>query len=168
MQNVAEVKFKKFSADVQLPQYKTEEAAGFDIIAHSFQKLYDASNQHGPIEFTNEQPVSINLLPHSRVLVGCGFAVALPKGYELQVRSRSGLALKEGIIVLNAPGTIDSDYRGEVGAIICNTSMFAVRIKLGERIAQCVLKRHEVASFEEVDELPTSDRGTGGYGSTGK
>lgn len=169
MENIVEVKFKKLHPDVELPQYKTDEAAGFDIKAMSFQKLYDASHQEGPIEnFHLKMPESIQLLPHSRVLVGCGFAIALPRGYELQVRSRSGLALKEGIVVLNAPGTIDSDYRGEVGAIICNTSMFAVTITLGDRIAQCVLKRHEVAAFEEVDELPISIRGEGGYGSTGK
>lgn len=96
-----------------------------------------------------------------------GLFLEIPAGYEVQVRPRSGLAAKKGVTVLNAPGTIDADYRGEVCVILVNLSSQPFTVESGERIAQLVLARHEVIEWEEVDELSSSDRGTGGFGSTG-
>ena len=102
-----------------------------------------------------------------RKLIPTGFFMALPEGYEAQVRPRSGLALKHGITVLNSPGTIDADYRGEVGVILINLSQEDFIINDGERIAQMVIARHETADFEQVEVLDDTERGEGGYGHTG-
>jgi dUTP pyrophosphatase len=109
----------------------------------------------------------ITLHPMERRLIPTGLHIALPEGYEAQVRPRSGLALKHGITVLNAPGTIDADYRGEVGVLLVNLSEEPFTINDGERIAQMVVARHEQVEFELVDTLPDSERGAGGYGHTG-
>ncbi len=103
-----------------------------------------------------------------RKLIPTGLFMALPEGYEAQVRPRSGLALKHGITVLNSPGTIDADYRGEVGVILINLSQEDFIINDGERIAQMVIARHETADFEQVEVLDDTERGEGGYGHTGK
>ncbi len=103
-----------------------------------------------------------------RKLIPTGLFMALPDGYEAQVRPRSGLALKHGITVLNSPGTIDADYRGEVGVILINLSQEDFIINDGERIAQMVIARHETADFEQVEVLDDTERGEGGYGHTGK
>lgn len=108
-----------------------------------------------------------NLLPHGRLLVKTGLYVSIPKGYELQVRPRSGLALKNGITVLNTPGTIDSDYRGEIGVILYNTTDEAYVINIGERIAQIVLVPIVHANWNVIDILDDTLRGTGGFGHTG-
>jgi dUTP pyrophosphatase len=100
-------------------------------------------------------------------LVPTGISIALPEGYEAQVRPRSGLALKQGISILNTPGTVDADYRGEVGVILMNHSKENLVIKRGDRIAQMIINKIERIEFEEVAELPASDRGAGGFGSTG-
>ena len=105
--------------------------------------------------------------PLERVLIGTGLYMAIPAGYEGQVRSRSGLSYKNGIIVLNAPGTIDSDYRGEVKVLLINLSNDDFTVHNGDRIAQMVFSSYVVPEFEIVDELPCSDRGRGGFGSTG-
>lgn len=131
-----------------LPEYKTPGAAGVDLYAN----IDD----------------SIVLKPLERTLVPTGLYLEIPLGYEAQVRPRSGLALKSGIGVVNSPGTIDSDYRGEIKVILVNLSNEVVEIVDGERIAQLVFARHEQASWEEVTELSNSDRGQGGFGSTGK
>jgi len=102
-----------------------------------------------------------------RVCVPCGIAIALPTGFEAQVRPRSGLALKHGITLLNAPGTIDSDYRGEVKATLINHGETPFRVSRGMKIAQLVIARHETVQLREVATLPESGRGTGGFGSTG-
>jgi dUTP pyrophosphatase len=130
-----------------LPQYETQASAGVDLRAYL--------------------PQPIVLKPMERVLIPTGLYVELPLGVEAQVRSRSGLALKKGIAVLNAPGTVDADYRGEVGVILINLSTEDFPIQDGDRIAQLVLARHERASWQLVEELSSSDRGTGGFGSTG-
>lgn len=130
-----------------LPSYETEASAGMDIRA----------NTDAPIE----------LKPMERVLVKTGLFLEIPVGFECQVRPRSGLALKKGITVLNSPGTIDSDYRGEVGVILINLSNETFVIENGERIAQLVFAKFEQAAFNEVDELTTTVRGEGGFGSTG-
>lgn len=109
----------------------------------------------------------IVLQPMERRLVPTGLYIALPPGYEAQVRPRSGLALKHGITVLNAPGTIDADYRGEVGVLLVNLSQEPFVVNDGERIAQMVIARHEEAAFVEVEILDETERGAGGYGHTG-
>jgi len=130
-----------------LPNYETLASAGMDLRA----------NLDTPI----------TLQPMQRTLVPTGLFLELPIGYEAQVRSRSGLALKKGISCLNAPGTVDADYRGEVGVILINLSEEAFVIEDGERIAQMVIAKHERATWEEVTELTTTERGAGGFGSTG-
>ena len=133
--------------DLPLPAYATSGSAGVDLLAAN--------------EF------EIELQPGARAGVPCGIALALPEGTEAQVRPRSGLALNHGITVLNTPGTIDSDYRGEVKAILINLSDAPFRIARGMKIAQLVIARHERAEFAEASELPASVRGAGGFGSTG-
>ena len=130
-----------------LPGYATEFAAGLDVRAN------------------NAEPIVLQ--PLGRAMVPTGLFLEIPAGYEVQVRPRSGLAAKKGITVLNAPGTIDADYRGEVCVILVNLSGEPFVVERGERIAQLVLARHEVIEWEEVAELAASDRGAGGFGSTG-
>ena len=130
-----------------LPTYATEQSAGMDLRA----------NIDAPVV----------LRPLERRLVPTGLHIALPEGYEAQVRPRSGLALKHGITVLNAPGTIDADYRGEVGVVLINLSSEEFTINDGERIAQMVIARHETAELVEVEQLNDTARGEGGYGHTG-
>lgn len=130
-----------------LPAYATTQSAGMDLRA----------NIDSPI----------TLKPMERRLIPTGLHIALPKGYEAQVRPRSGLALKHGITVLNTPGTVDADYRGELMVLLINFSAEDFIINAGERIAQMVIARHEQAAFVEVDILDETERGTGGYGHTG-
>jgi dUTP pyrophosphatase len=129
-----------------LPAYATEGAAGMDLLAAR----------------------EVTLPPGGRALVPTGLCIAIPDGFEMQVRPRSGLALKHGITVLNAPGTVDSDYRGEVGVVLLNTGAEPVTLARGERIAQAVFAPVTRAAWEEVVVLPETRRGTGGFGSTGR
>ena len=115
--------------------------------------------------YLNEKVI---LNPLERKLIPTGLKVEIPLGYEIQIRPRSGLAYKHGITVLNSPGTIDSDYRGEIGVLLINLSNEAFEIKNGERIAQMILAKHEVPNFIQLKELSSSARGEGGFGSTGK
>lgn len=131
----------------QLPAYATLQSAGMDLRANI------------------EDPITLR--PLERRIVPTGLYIALPEGYEAQVRPRSGLALKHGITVLNSPGTIDSDYRGEIGVLLINLSDTPFVINAGERIAQMVVARHEQAELIEVEELDDTERGAGGYGHTG-
>ena len=131
-----------------LPAYATDCSAGMDIRANL------------------EEPIILH--PMQRALVPTGLFAAIPDGFEIQVRPRSGLAAKHGITVLNAPGTIDADYRGEIKVILVNLSQDSFEIQDGERIAQMVFARYENAVWKEVEELPESQRGAGGFGSTGK
>lgn len=130
-----------------LPAYATKQSAGMDLRANV------------------DEPVVLR--PMERRLIPTGLFIALPEGYEAQVRPRSGLALKRGITVLNSPGTIDADYRGEVGVLLINLSQEDFTIEAGERIAQMVIARHEQADFVLVSELDETERGAGGYGHTG-
>ena len=130
-----------------LPTYATDQSAGMDLTA----ALEEA----------------IELAPGERMLIPTGLSMALPEGYEAQVRPRSGLALKHGLTVLNTPGTIDADYRGEIGVILINLGQEAFTIERGMRIAQMVIARHETVSWEVVEDLENTDRGAGGFGSTG-
>ena len=130
-----------------LPQYATMQSAGMDLRANL------------------EAPVILK--PMERRLIPTGLYIALPEGFEAQVRPRSGLALKKGVTVLNAPGTVDADYRGEVGVVLINLSQEDFVIDDGERIAQMIIARHEQAVFEVVEVLDETERGAGGYGHTG-
>lgn len=130
------------------PAYATPQSAGVDLRAHL------------------DRPLT--LAPLQRAMVPTGLYIALPAGFEAQVRPRSGLAAKHGITVLNTPGTIDADYRGEIRVILVNLSDQPFEVVPGERIAQMVIARHEQVEWEETDELDATERGEGGFGSTGK
>lgn len=129
------------------PTYETEGAAGMDVRANIDE--------------------AITLKPLERAIVKTGLFIALPQGFEAQVRPRSGLAAKKGITVLNSPGTIDADYRGEIGVILVNLSSDEFIVNDGERIAQLVIAKHERVSWKEVTVLSETERGSGGFGSTG-
>lgn len=131
----------------ELPAYATEGAAGLDIRANITEPIV--------------------LAPLERQLIATGLFVAIPLGYEIQIRPRSGLAFKHGITVLNTPGTIDADYRGEIKVLLVNLSNSPFTIEPGERVAQMVLAKHEVLSWKTTQELPSTERGAGGFGSTG-
>jgi len=130
-----------------LPHYETKSSAGMDLRANLEEE--------------------ITLKPLERIIVKTGLFMALPQGYEAQVRPRSGLAIKNGITVLNAPGTIDADYRGEIGVILINLSNKIFTIKDGDRIAQMVIAKHKQAKWIDVESLDETKRGKGGFGSTG-
>ncbi len=131
----------------KLPEYATSMSAGLDLRANL------------------DEPIVLH--PMERRLIPTGLHIALPEGYEAQVRPRSGLALKHGLTVLNSPGTIDADYRGEIGVVLINLSQEDFVINDGERIAQMVIARHEQGEFIVVEELDKTERGEGGYGHTG-
>lgn len=141
------IKRLEHAADLPLPAYETAHAAGMDLMACI--------------------PADIVLAPGQRTLVPTGFAIALPEGYEAQVRPRSGLAAKHGITILNAPGTIDADYRGEIGVILVNLGEVPFAITRGMRIAQMVIAPVSRAVWAEVERLDETQRGAGGFGSTG-
>lgn len=145
------VEFKKLDhfGDLQLPAYETELAAGADLRA------------------ALEENTTMTLEPGARALVPTGLAMALPAGYEAQIRPRSGLAYKHGITCLNTPGTIDADYRGEVKVLLINHGHEAFEIKRGERIAQMIIAPITQPTFTVVTELSDTERGAGGFGSTG-
>ena len=130
-----------------LPKYQTELSAGMDLYANI------------------DEPITLK--PLERTLVKTGLFISLPKGYEAQIRPRSGLAFKNGITVLNTPGTIDAEYRGEIGVILVNLSSQNFTINDGDRIAQMVIAKHETAIWEEVENLDETNRGEGGFGSSG-
>ena len=132
----------------ELPNYETIASAGMDLRANI------------------SEPITLKSL--ERTIVKTGLFIELPIGYEAQVRPRSGLAAKKGITVLNSPGTVDADYRGEIGVILANVSNEAVTINDGERIAQLVIAKHETVEWEESNALNETERGAGGFGSTGK
>ena len=140
--------FVQNDSPYELPTYDTKASAGVDLKA------------------VIEAPLKIN--PLERKIIGTGLKIALPLGYEAQVRPRSGLAAKHGISVLNAPGTIDADYRGEIGVILVNLSNEVFTVNPGERIAQLVLAKHEQIQWNITEQLTETERGSGGFGSTGK
>jgi dUTP pyrophosphatase len=133
---------------LELPRYQSEHAAGMDLLA--------------------ALEADLTLAPGERALVSTGIALALPAGYEGQVRPRSGLAVRDGVTMLNAPGTIDADYRGTVRLVVVNHGGAPVTIRRGDRLAQLVVARVERAALEVVAELPPTGRGAGGFGSTGR
>ena len=142
------VKIKKLSENAVIPQYQTEQAAGCDLHA-----ILDES---------------VTLRSLERKLIPTDLSIELPVGYEAQVRPRSGLTLKHGVTVLNTPGTVDADFRGNIGVILVNLSTEPYTVQPGERIAQLVIVKHEHVEFEEVQELSETERGDAGFGSSGK
>ena len=141
------VRIQKLHPQAVVPRYMTAHAAGMDLCA-----ALDAE---------------VDLLPGNRMIVPTGIAMAIPEGFEGQVRPRSGLAIRQGITMLNTPGTIDADYRGEIGVIVINHGHEAVTIRHGDRIAQLVIAPVVRVELQEVDELCDTDRGSGGFGHTG-
>ena len=141
------IQITRVHRDALLPQYQTAGAAGADVYA------------------CLDEPVTLQ--PMERRLIPTGLAVAIPRGYEAQIRARSGLSIKHGITMVNGVGTIDADYRGEFGVLVINLGQEAFTIEHGMRIAQMVIARHERAEWIEVDKLDETERGEGGYGSTG-
>lgn len=135
------------TSDLPNPNYSTEFSSGVDLRANITENIL--------------------ISPFARILIPTGLYVEIPEGYEAQIRPRSGLALKKGITVLNTPGTIDSDYRGEIGVILINLSNIDVEIQPGERICQMVFSKYEKVEFEPVDSISSSERGAGGFGHTG-
>ena len=144
---MTKILIKRLSKEVSIPKYETSGASGMDISAN-----------------VNE---NINILPGEKALIPTGFSLSIPKGFEIQIRPRSGLAIKKGVSVLNTPGTIDSDYRGEIKVILINLSKDIFVVENGLRIAQMVLSPVVQAVLEEVEDLSQTTRGVGGFGSTG-
>ena len=144
---MVKVLIKKLSKDIDIPNYETPGASGIDLTANINEELLISSGE--------------------KHLISTGISVAIPYGYEMQIRPRSGLAAKNGITVLNTPGTIDADYRGEIKVILINLSKKNFKVNKKQRIAQMVLCPVIKAEFEEVNELPSTERGKGGFGSTG-
>ena len=144
---MTEILIKRFSKDVQIPKYETSGSSGMDISAFIQQKL--------------------ELIPGNKIIVPTGFSLSIPKGFEIQIRPRSGLAAKKNITVLNTPGTIDADYRGEIKVILINLSENSFIVERGLRIAQMVVCPVVQAQLKEVDDLSETERGKGGFGSTG-
>jgi dUTP pyrophosphatase len=142
-----ELKVLGHAVGMKVPAYETDQSAGMDLTA-ALEEAFD-------------------LDPGMRTLIPTGLSLALPKGFEAQIRPRSGLALKNGITVLNSPGTVDADYRGEVKVILANLGTETFTIERGMRIAQMVIAKHEHITWEVVEDLDKTDRGTGGFGSTG-
>lgn len=145
---IPRVQIKKLRPDAIVPRYMSEEAAGLDVCA-----ALDAP---------------VVLQPGQRAAIDTGLAIALPRGFEAQVRPRSGLARQHGITLVNAPGTVDSDFRGSVAILVINHGQEPVKIEPGQRIAQLVIAPVVQAELVEVDELPATARGAGGFGSTGR
>ena len=141
------IRIKKLHDTAVVPQYQTEQSAGMDVAA------------------CIDEPMVIE--PHGRAIVPTGFAISLPAGYEAQIRGRSGMAAKFGIMPANGLGTIDADYRGEVGVILLNTTNESFTVEPGMRVAQMVIAKYEVAEWSEVTDLDETARGAGGFGSTG-
>ena len=144
---MTKILIKKLSEETIIPKYETENSSGMDIVAN-----------------INKE---VEILPGEKTIIPSGFSLSIPKGFEIQIRPRSGLAAKKGISVLNTPGTIDSDYRGEVKVILINLSKEKFIVENGMRIAQMIVSPVIQAELEEVKELPSTSRGDGGFGSTG-
>ena len=144
---MTKILIKRLSKEIPLPKYETQGSSGMDLSANV--------------------KSSINIAPGKKEIIPTGIAVSVPKGFEIQIRPRSGLAAKHNITVLNTPGTIDADYRGELKIILINFGHETFKIEKGSRIAQMVLCPVEKAKFEEVDNLDDTERGRGGFGSTG-
>lgn len=167
------VKVKNLSATLELPKYGTEGADGMDLMA-CFDAYLDGEKIN-PVMYIDYEKATLNasvgdivtLYPGDRVMIPTGIAVEIPEGYRMHVTPRSGLALKNGITVLNTPGKIDSDYRGQLGVILINHGAAPFNIRHGDRIAQLAIESSIKCVWKQVDSLTDSTRGVGGFGSTG-
>jgi dUTP pyrophosphatase len=159
------VLIQRMAKDVTLPKRAFPTDSGLDLYAYSFKSWYDAASNVAsePGEYCS----FIKMCPGDRLLVGIGIKATVGPGYEIQVRPRSGLALKQGITVVNTPGTVDEQYRGEICVILINTTSTTVEIRKHDRIAQMVVCPVTLSEVEEVEALPETDRGAGGFGHTG-
>jgi len=158
----------KMDEGVILPHYESELASGFDLMAKSFKKLFKGTKEV-PLDQKLQKSIQegyLTLRGFERVLIGTGVYVSVPQGYEIQIRPRSGHALKRGLTVINTPGTIDADYRGEIGVILINNTPFLSRITLGDRIAQGVAMKVQHVIWNQKSKLDETKRGDGGFGST--
>lgn len=157
------LEIKKLYHNSILPYKAHGDDAGFDLFAHSFASIKD-----GKCIYIDDDDQFYDMRPGERIMIKTGIGMAIPVGYEAQIRPRSGLALKHGITVVNSPGTIDAGFRAEVGVILLNTGKYRHCIEFGDRIAQMVIQKLPEVTIEIVDELsPSSDRGCAGFGSTG-
>lgn len=149
----------------ELPKYSIEGSAGMDLRA-DFSRVSKENRLiiHGDADYTEQ--IEVTLYPGSRMLIPTGLKIALPEGYEARIQPRSGLALKNGISIVNTPGCVDANYRGEIGIILINHGLEPFTIKHGDRIAQMIVSKTEYIEFEQVEELNDTNRGSGGFGST--
>ena len=160
----------ELKAENIVPEYATEGSVGLDLIAVSLKGIYSGTKKvHQEVIDKCTPKNYFSLRPGERALVGTGIFMEVPEGHELQIRSRSGMAWKRGLVVANSPGTIDQDYRGEIGVILLNTTAYIIRVDLGEKIAQAVLSPiTKITTLDIVAELSKTTRDEGGYGSTDK
>lgn len=164
-----DIKIKLIHPNAKIPTKSTENSAGYDVYATEDVELKQLHIGMSLPEGANwTAPYNVGINPPTPVLLKLGFQVEIPIGYEIQIRPRSGLALNYGITCLNSPGTIDSDYRGEVGVILINHGAAPYLIKAGDRIAQMIIAEVPIGKFVIVNELNKTERGKGGYGSSGK
>jgi len=161
------MKVKKLYEDAQLPVRANPTDSGMDVFAHNIKKFYDIEETLFEDVTTEHLKSGIHLAPGERALIGVGIACSVEEGFEIQARPKSGRALKEGLSIVNTPGTIDCHYRDEIGIIAINLSNDIQEIKYGQKLAQLVVAPVTLCDIEEVEELDATDRGKGGFGSTG-
>lgn len=163
-------KNKQMTVEIKLlegakaPRYESDGAAGFDLKVHTFKKVFYKLGNFWEI---SEELEEVSLQSGERLLIGCGFFIAIPEGFEMQIRPRSGKAIKDGLTVINSPGTLDCDYRGEVMVCLINHSKLDVVVRREDRVAQAIVAPVEHVRFNLVNKLPETKRGSGGFGSTG-
>ena len=164
-----EIKVKRINEKAILPIKATDGSAGYDLFAYRLVDIYSGNEKVDDEKLKNiKEKEHFFLRAGERALVSTGLIMEIPKGYVGNIRPRSGKALKQGLMVANSPGTIDSDYRSEVGVILYNPTQRLLKVELGEKIAQLVITTHEEVNFTETKELTETERGAGGFGSTGK
>tara|TARA_Y100000590_G_scaffold349329_1_gene400828 strand:- start:294 stop:797 length:504 start_codon:yes stop_codon:yes gene_type:complete len=163
------ITIKKVINNADIPRYATEGSAGFDLKAMRVIALYSGTKKIDLAEKMNKtiSEGKITLRPNERALFGTGLSFEIPEGFQMEIRDKSGISLKKGLKVFNAPGTIDSDYRGEVGVILYNSTPYLATVNLGEYIAQGVITPYFKVDFVEAVQTTVTERGSGGYGSTG-
>ena len=164
------LRVKLLYADAKLPERANPDDSGADVFAHNVKRIYTHGDDWGEEKCIEPETSTFPLIlqPGERALIGTGIAATVGTGYEIQARSRSGVALKQGMIIGNSPGTIDASYRGEIGIILVNNSLGRQTIEKGNKIAQLVVAKVECCEIEKVENLPETNRGAGGFGSTGK
>lgn len=163
---VPSLKIKKLFPDVKTPTKAHATDSGHDLYAYRFIRLYSVDTGEQGLDI-KDTATFLDLPPLGRVLIATGLSATVGEGYEIQIRPRSGNAVKKGLTVLNAPGTVDSSFRGDLSVILYNSTHKSVKVKIGDRVAQAVVCPVTLSEIEIVDELPETTRGTGGFGSSG-